>query len=91
MRFVRSGRPSSKRRWMLHRARDLLVRQRTMLANAIHGYFAEFGIVAPRASGASPRPGADHPRPRRQRRSAARPSRGPVLPRHYDCFCYLPL
>jgi hypothetical protein len=30
---------------------------------------------------ASPRPGADHPRPRRHRRSAARPSRGPVLPR----------
>ena len=36
---------------MLHRARDLLVRQRTMLANAIRGHFAEFGIVAPKGIG----------------------------------------
>jgi transposase len=28
--------------------RDLLVRQRTMLANALRGHLAEFGIVAPR-------------------------------------------
>jgi transposase len=32
---------------VLHRSRDLLVRQRTMLANAIRGHFAEFGIIAP--------------------------------------------
>ena len=32
---------------MLHRSRDLLVRQRTTLANAVRGHFAEFGIVAP--------------------------------------------
>ena len=32
---------------MLHRARDLLVRQRTMLINALRGHLAEFGIVAP--------------------------------------------
>jgi transposase len=31
---------------MLHRARDLLVRQRTMLINAVRGHMAEFGIVA---------------------------------------------
>ena len=30
----------------LHRSRDLLIRQRTMLANALHGRLAEFGIVA---------------------------------------------
>ena len=35
----------------LHRARELLVRQRTMLINAIRGHCAEFGIVA--AQGAS--------------------------------------
>ncbi len=29
----------------MHRARDLLVRQRTQLANAIRGHLAEFGIV----------------------------------------------
>ena len=31
---------------MLHRTRELLVRQRTMLVNAIRGHMAEFGIVA---------------------------------------------
>src|ERR1700736_2861224 len=31
---------------MLHRARELLVRQRTMLINALRGHCAEFGIVA---------------------------------------------
>ena len=36
---------------MLHRARELLVRQRTMLINALRGHCAEFGIVA--AQGAS--------------------------------------
>jgi transposase len=32
---------------MLHRVRDLLVRQRTALLNAVRGHMAEFGIVAP--------------------------------------------
>jgi transposase len=31
---------------MLHRARELLVRQRTMLINALRGHCGEFGIVA---------------------------------------------
>ena len=31
---------------MLHRARQLLVRQRTMLSNAQHGHLAELGIVS---------------------------------------------
>lgn len=31
---------------MLHRARDLLVRQRTSLINALRGHCAEFGIIA---------------------------------------------
>ena len=31
---------------MLHRTRDLLVRQRTMLINGLRGHLAEFGIVA---------------------------------------------
>ena len=31
---------------MLHRTRELLVRQRTMLINALRGHCAEFGIVA---------------------------------------------
>jgi transposase len=32
---------------MLHRTRSLLVRQRTMLVNALRAHLAEFGIVAP--------------------------------------------
>jgi len=31
---------------MLHRTRELLVRQRTMLVNAIRAHMAEFGVVA---------------------------------------------
>ena len=31
---------------MLHRARELLVRQRTMLVNALRGHCAEFGLIA---------------------------------------------
>jgi transposase len=36
---------------MMHRARDLLVRQRTMLVNALRGHLAEFGIVAAQGLG----------------------------------------
>ncbi len=32
---------------MLHRTRDLLVRQRTMLVNGLRGHMAEMGIIAP--------------------------------------------
>ena len=31
---------------VLHRTRDLLMRQRTMILNAIRGHLAEFGIIA---------------------------------------------
>ena len=33
---------------MLHRTRELLVRQRTMLANAVRAHAAEFGLVVPK-------------------------------------------
>jgi transposase len=35
---------------VLHRTRELLVRQRTMLINAIRGHCAEFGIIAPQGA-----------------------------------------
>lgn len=35
---------------MLHKSRDLLVRQRTMLINALRGHLGEFGIIAPQGS-----------------------------------------
>jgi transposase len=36
---------------MLHAARDLLLKQRTMLVNAIRGHAAEFGLCAPQGLG----------------------------------------
>lgn len=45
MRFVPIKTAERQSVLMLHRTRDLLVRQRTMLINAIRGHLAEFGIV----------------------------------------------
>ncbi len=46
MRFVAVKRAEQQSVLMLHRTRELLVRQRTMLVNAIRAHMAEFGIVA---------------------------------------------
>jgi transposase len=46
MRFVAIKSMEAQAVGSLHRARDLMVRQRTMLANALRGMLAEFGIVA---------------------------------------------
>ncbi len=35
----------------MHQTRDLLMRQRIQLINAIRGHFAELGIVAPQGTG----------------------------------------
>src|ERR1700740_2532893 len=45
MRFVAVKSAEQQSLLMLHRSRDLLIRQRTMLANALRGHFAELGIV----------------------------------------------
>jgi len=47
MRFVSIKSVDQQSVLMLHRTRELLVRQRTMLINAIRAHMAEFGIVAP--------------------------------------------
>jgi hypothetical protein len=47
MRFVAIKSPDQQAVLMLHRTRDLLVRQRTMLVNALRGHLAEYGIIAP--------------------------------------------
>ena len=47
MRFVPLKSAEQQSALMLHRSRDLLVRQRTMLVNGVRGQFAEFGIIAP--------------------------------------------
>jgi transposase len=46
MRFVPIKSEQQQSGLMLHRSRQLLVRQRTMLSNAIRGHMAELGIVA---------------------------------------------
>ena len=46
MRFVPTKSKQQQTALMLHRTRQLLVRQRTMLCNAIRGHMAELGIVS---------------------------------------------
>lgn len=46
MRFVAAKSVEQQAVLLLHRSRDLLIRQRTMLINAFRGHLAEFGIVA---------------------------------------------
>ena len=46
MRFVPAKGAERQAVLVLHRSRELLVRQRTMLINAIRGHCAEFGLVA---------------------------------------------
>lgn len=45
MRFVPVKEAEQQSVLMLHRSRDLLIRQRTMLVNALRGHLAEFGFV----------------------------------------------
>jgi len=47
MRFVPIKTEEQQAALMLHKARDLLVRQQTMLINAIRGHMAELGMIAP--------------------------------------------
>src|SRR5438309_2269311 len=47
MRFVPAKTADQQAVLMLHRARSLPVRQRTMLVNALRAHMAEFGIIAP--------------------------------------------
>jgi transposase len=47
MRFVPIKGEEQQGILVLHRTRELLIRQRTMLVNALRGHLAEFGIVMP--------------------------------------------
>ena len=46
MRFVRPKSAEQQGRLMQHRTRDLLMRQRTQVINALRAHLAELGIVA---------------------------------------------
>lgn len=50
MRFVAVKTTAQQSVLMLHKTRDLLVRQRTMLINALRGHLGEFGVVTPQGS-----------------------------------------
>lgn len=51
MRFVPVKTEEQQAAMMLHRSRDLLVHQRTMLINALRAHLAEFGIIAAQGRG----------------------------------------
>lgn len=51
MRFVAVKTMEQQAAPMLHKTRDLLVRQRTMLINGLRGHLAEFGIIAAKGPG----------------------------------------
>src|SRR6202049_2665875 len=46
MRFVRIKSPEQQGQLMQHRTRDVLIRQRTQIINALRAHLAELGIVA---------------------------------------------
>ena len=50
MRFVPIKSPDQQAVLMLHRSRELLVKQRTMLINALRGHCSEFGLTASRGA-----------------------------------------
>ena len=54
MRFVPIKSPDQQAALALHRARDLLVRQRTQLVNMIRGLLSEFGITINVSDAAAP-------------------------------------
>ena len=51
MRFVPIKSADQQAVLMLHKTRELLVKQRTMAVNALRGHLAEFGIVAAKGIG----------------------------------------
>lgn len=51
MRFVAVKTAESQAALMLHGSRDLLIRQRTMLLNAVRGHAAEFGVIGAKGVG----------------------------------------
>ena len=69
MRYVAIKCPEQQAVLMLHRTRELLVRQRTMLVNALRGHLAEYGIIAPQGLPSVPK-----------LREVAEKARGAALP-----------
>jgi transposase len=51
MRFVPVKSAEQQATLMLHKTRELLVKQRTMSVNALRGHLSEFGIIAAKGIG----------------------------------------
>jgi len=51
MRFVPIKSADQQAVLMLHKTRELLIKQRTMSVNALRGHLAEFGLIAPKGIG----------------------------------------
>ena len=83
MRFVAVKTEDQQARAMIFRTRDLLVRQRTQLVNALRGHLAEHGIVAAQGLAQVKVAGG---RAMRWRPDAAcaGPGVGPAIPRSYS-------
>jgi hypothetical protein len=60
MRFVAIKSEQQQSGLILHRSRQLLVRQRTMLSNAIRGHLAELGIISAKGAQRHSRAVQDH-------------------------------
>ena len=60
MRFVPIKAAEQQAVLALHRARELLVRQQTMLVNALRGHLSEFGVVVPTGRSPHRKGGGDH-------------------------------
>ena len=56
MRFVPIKSADQQAVLMLHKTRELLVKQRTMTVNALRGHLSEFGLIAPKGSPTRPFP-----------------------------------
>jgi transposase len=54
MRFVEIKTVDQQSGLMLHRTRELLTKQRTMLINSLRGQLAEFGLIAPKGTWSIP-------------------------------------
>src|SRR5258707_202967 len=66
MRFVAIKTQEQQATLMLHKTRDLLVRQRTMLINALRGHLTEYGIVSAQGTAVWGSPGRTTPTGRGQ-------------------------
>ena len=53
MRFVPIKSAEQQATLMLHKTRELLIKQQTMSVNALRGHLAEFGMSSPRESAVS--------------------------------------